>query len=346
MTLQPIETTVQAAVPDTSNGDTSTAHVIDRAVEFLLQQRSAAGWWTDFDTLAGSSTEWVSAFVAVALARSRRPRAVAAARQTWLRLRRTRWWSSGWGFNLTVPSDADSTVWVLHLGSALGERIGGRSLRFLGRHVTSSGALTTYASAGPIRAFTRLSGESFAGWCGSHACVTGAAALLPQLPDRERALAWLRSAQCRSGEWRAYWWPSRHYATALAAEALALASGAGDADRVRRAASWAAADIRRQGAASPFDRAFALRTLLLDPDSRRTAASQLDALARAQRDDGSWPPSARLRIPPPAIVEPDEYPVWIEGGRGGGSVQSDRHALFTTSAVVQALVAAERQVLM
>src|SRR5207244_12723138 len=103
--------------------------------------------------------------------------------------------------------------WVLHLAAALGVRASGRTLRFLSRHITPAGALTTYARAGPIRAYTRLSGTSFAGWCGEHACVTAAGAGLPELPQRDRVLDWLRGAQGPDGAWRSYWWFSPHYTT-------------------------------------------------------------------------------------------------------------------------------------
>lgn len=294
----------------------------------------------DFDTLAGPSTHWVSAFVALALARSRQPDGLAAALETWARLRRARWWSAGWGFNDRVPSDADSTIWVLHLGAALGAGRNGRALRFLSRHITRAGGVRTFASGWAIGAYTRLSGWSFAGWCSEHACVSAAAATLPDLPDRQRVLAWLREAQCADGGWISYWWESRHYATAMAAETLAMTSNADDVQRVARAAHWAARDLaERDAAVSPFERAFALRTLLAGPSTSAAAASTLARLVDSQLADGSWIPSARLRIPPPHVADPDRYESWIEQGGGGGSVQSDRHACFTTAAVLMALAA-------
>jgi hypothetical protein len=317
---------------------------IERAVGYLLHQRTGRGRWQDFDTLAGPSTQWVSAYVALALAQTRDPQALAAAHETWSRLRRRQLLSAGWGYNGRVPSDADSTVWALHLAAALGVQPGRRAQRFLEGHLTPVGALATFANAGPIRLFTRLPGHSFAGWCGPHTCVTAAGAGLSSLPGRERALEWLRGAQRPDGDWRAYWWVSPHYATTLAAEALADVDSAGDKARVRRSVQWTAAEVDRWGSegAMPFDQALALRALLLSPETPPQANAVAEALTSAQLADGSWSPSARLRIPPPQVEDPDAYPWWTEGGRGGGSVQVDQRACFTTATALLALCAVER----
>jgi hypothetical protein len=328
-----------AADAATRPGGRGIASAVDRAVVYLLKRQGPNGW-TDFDTLAGPSTDWVSAFVALALAGTDDPAAREAARRTWTRLRRRRWWSPGWGFNRKVPGDADTTIWVLHLAAALDARASRRTLRFLSAHITDPGGIATYARAGPIRAFTRLAGTSFSGWCGAQVCVTAAGAGLRQLPHRERVLDWLRAAQQPGGGWRSYWWSSPHYATALASEALANAAGPGDADRVARAVRWAAEDLeRRGGALSPFEQAFALRTLLLGSTAGAAVTRLVERVTGGQRADGSWAPSARLRIPPPDVTDPDGYHAWVEGGRGGGSIQSDANACFTTAAVLQALTA-------
>jgi squalene-hopene/tetraprenyl-beta-curcumene cyclase len=321
----------------------STAAAIEHAIAFLLGRRDRNGWWADFDTLAGPSTEWVSAYVALALAQTNHPAGLDAARATWTRLRWRRWWSPGWGYNGTVPSDADTTIWALHLARAIGVSARRRTLRFLSSHVTLAGGVATYARVGPIRAFTELAGASFAGWCSAHACVSAAGAGLPELPQRERVVGWLRDAQGPEGNWKAYWWPSQHYTTALACEALAGIAGPGDASRVSRAVRWTERDIAERGlASSPFDQAFALRTLLLGREAGSMASWVLDHITYSQLADGSWPRSARLRIPPPDVTDPDAYGRWVEGGRGGGSIQSDQNACFTTAAVLQALIAAER----
>lgn len=184
------------ALPSTNRGrEELAARAARDAIRFLIARRTADGLWTDFDTLAGPSIDWVSAFVAVALVRSGEADGVAAALETWKRLRRRRRWSAGWGFNDRVPSDADTTTWVLHLGAALGAGRNRRALHFVSRHITGAGGVRTFANGWAIGAYTRLLGRSFAGWCGEHACVSAAAATLPDLPQGPRVLAWLREAQ-------------------------------------------------------------------------------------------------------------------------------------------------------
>ena len=315
---------------------------VDGGIAFLLRQRDASGWWSDFRTFAGASTEWVSAFVGGALARTNRPAAVAAARETWSRLANARPSAEGWGYSPAVPSDADSTICALRLASAVGAPLSRRALQFLSTHVTAEGALTTYASEGPIRAFTGVTGGSFAGWCGPHTCVTAAGAALPELPDRQRVLAWLRGAQRPDGRWTSYWWTTPHYATALAAEALAADSG--DADRVSRAVRFVGDELLAPTRVlTPFEQAFALRTLLLGSPESPEVSWTVGELTRTQRADGSWPSSAQLRIPPPDAVDPDTCAEWVEGGFGGGSIQVDWAGCFTTAAVLVALRCAEER---
>jgi squalene-hopene/tetraprenyl-beta-curcumene cyclase len=317
---------------------------IERAIAYLLEQRTAAGCWEDFETLAGPSTDWVSAYVALALARTGDPEAVIAARAAWSRLRGRRGPSGGWGYNGKVPPDADSTSWVTQLAAALGSSVGSEAEQFLTQHLTPGGALATYATASRIAAFTQLPGQSFAGWCGPHTCVTAAAAGLASMPGRERMLDWIRDAQEPDGHWRAYWWDSRHYATTFAAAALDDADAPGDKARVERAVRWTAAEVDRSApeGGTAFDRALALRALLLAPETLPRANQLVRALLRAQRAGGSWVPSARLRIPPPQLTEPEAYSPWVEGGRGGGSIDVDQHACFTTATILQALCAVSR----
>ena len=116
-------------------GRAALSHPIDRAIRFLLAARKPDGWWRDFDTLAGSSDEWVRD-------------ALAAAHELWSRLARRQSWSGGWAYNRRVPSDADSTLWALNLGRRLAVTRSFRMRRaraFIGRHLRANGGVATYS---------------------------------------------------------------------------------------------------------------------------------------------------------------------------------------------------------
>lgn len=316
-----------------------------RAVAFLLAQRNRRGWWRDFDTLAGPSDEWVTACVGWVLATAGGAQGAAAARRAWRLLRRRRFWSAGWGYNAMVPADADSTLWALRLARAVGAARGWRvrrGMRFLARHLRPDGGLATYADDGPIRLFTRLQPQvSFAGWCGSHLCVTAAAAGLAGFPARAALLERLRQAQRPDGSWTGYWWREPAYTTALAVQALAQEPGAADRARVERAARWAAGRVAGDGpdADAPAALGWCVEVLAHADGSWARAPLQgaVDRLLAAQRADGSWAPSAWLRIPPPGVVDPERQTAWAIDGRGGASVQPGRTACFTTALILHAL---------
>lgn len=315
---------------------------LERSVTFLLSKASEGHRWADFETLAGPSDEWVSAYVGYALAETDCVEGRAAAERAWGELRRCRTPGQGWGYHSLVPTDADSTLWALRLGAALneleGEHVEG-ALRFLAQHQDRAGAFTTFAKDGPIREFTGLFGDvSFTGWCGVHPCVTAIAAGMPHLPGATAAREWLRASQSVDGSWAAYWWVDPEYTTAFAVEALALD---GDAKRAERAAFWACGR-----AGSPFARAWQVRILLAAPPNPSTSTAlgeTLSWLLANQARDGSWPASAHLRIPPPHVIDPASWPDWVEDGRGGGSVNDDPRRLFTTATVMAALQRALRQ---
>jgi squalene-hopene/tetraprenyl-beta-curcumene cyclase len=315
-------------------------------IRFLLAAQTA-GAWRDFKTLAGTSDEWVTAYVATQLAHVERAETRAAADQALRWLLRRRFFSRGWGYNALVPADSDSTAWVLRLAAQLGStrtRLR-RARQFLETSAFEDGGMPTFARSGPIRRFTRLARKvSFAGWCAPHTCVTAAAA--PVTPGVERARDYLRQTQAADGSWRSYWWVDTEYSTALALEALVNSGGTRDGESIARAAHWASHRLSSDGAVRtalhPDGSAFATALCVLALQSATTTASDEMLAARAwllaaQTADGSWLPSAELRIPPPHERDPDRVSRWQRHGLGAGSILNDQNRLFTTATVVRAL---------
>ncbi len=300
---------------------------VQRAIAFLEQARNAEGWWQDFKLAPGCSDEWVTAYVGKALVSlSTRPKMITALK-AWQLLASRRQSASGWGYNALTPTDADSTMWGLQLAGATGCRgwkAAKKGQTFLTQHVRARGGIATYANDRLIRRFIGASvKQSFQGWCAPHTCVTAAAASLPEF--RWSACDWLRQQQREDGSWGSYWWCEDEYATALAAEALSKSIEPEDYERVQQAINWARKRICRDGSVrsliqssgSPFATAWVARILLLrdHPQEFDNCLKQVVRwLLKNQNVDGSWSPSAGLRVPPPEVTEPENYHKWVLHG--------------------------------
>jgi hypothetical protein len=270
---------------------------IARGLEFLVRARDAEGWWRDFETLAGESDEWVSAFAAWAIAPLPEGRRLAEDTFGLLAFRER---DEGWGYRAGVPADCDSTAWVCRLAARLGRSCepGVAALR---RSRRENGGMPTYRAAGPIRRFTGLPHTMpFHGWTSPHVCVSANA--LAVLSGDAALRRFVENAREPDGGWSGYWWPDRAYPTWLAATAL----------------GW---DARAWAEACPESSAFSLACRVAVG-----AESAVEPLLALQADDGGWPASARLRIPAPGAIDP-----------AGALESLDRNRVYTTAMALGAL---------
>lgn len=296
---------------------------IKAAMEFLLERCSQAGFWRDFHLDIGYSDEWVTAFVGCQLVSTGHPGGVTAARRglDWL-LRRQRP-GSGWGYSAISPPDADSTAWALRLAAALGMETAGTlaAHAFLLTHVSADGGVATYGPATPILfRGNLLDAGRAAGWRAPHDCVTANAARLLGEPVTTA----LRRRQADSGAWRAHWWRTDLFATAMAVQALLASPRPGDQEAVGRAVAWA----RRQPSVgiSAFDTACFLRMAghtMPSGESARWAERLLDM----QQRDGSWPGGAAMLFPLP----------WERERPAEAALHLDQDGVFTTAMALAAL---------
>ena len=178
---------------------------ISAGMDFLLQSRLPSGLWQDFPgtgaddpwlLLFGASDEWVSAYVAAALGAFERDDAKSAASWVWRLLSHRRHQGEGWGFSCISPTDADSTVWGLRLANVVGASESAHAIaanNFLRQHKGRDGGVSTYVPEAAIRLFGDLQPSAINAWCQPHACVTAAAANLPEF--RDDCVRYLRTAQ-------------------------------------------------------------------------------------------------------------------------------------------------------
>jgi squalene-hopene/tetraprenyl-beta-curcumene cyclase len=331
-----------------------------RARAFLISARDADGLWRDFRTLAGQSSDWVTAFVAYALKQSGTDEtADSALSRLLLRQRR----NGGWAYNEDVPADCDSTAWAL-LGLTARQTCEwntnaiDRGVEFICRHQLESldGGFSTYVPSDGINIFIQAGdSDSVAGWTDAHVCVTSVAvqALLTasnfvQSGRVAGALQYLLSKRLPEGNWSSYWWKGRAYSTYHAVRALSLAGFSSAAElpkiakhlvaRQRTDGAWSGEQADR-GVPEAFETAFVLLALSVCNDSELSHAVKrgMRWLVSQQDGDGSWPSVPILRIPAPAVKDPDRPRKWRTNELGTGVIIRDEARLFTTAAVVWAL---------
>jgi hypothetical protein len=308
---------------------------------FLLERQSPEGLWSDFLLAPGLSDEWVTGYVGDRICAE--PGTGEALDRAWQALvaRCQDRPGAGWGYNVHVPQDADSTSWALRLAQGIGcadDDLARSARASLAAFTHPDGLLGTYGPTDEIARFIDAdSDQDFRGWTAGHACVTAAAAGVTDLIDPQVLLA----AQRPDGRWRSYWWASDSFATALAVESLSPYPAAAPA--LERAGDWALAALTADGLA-----AFETANLLLVAavtgrwgDARVTAAER--TLTFTMLPDGSWAPGALLRVPHPEDTDPDAVVDWIPGGRIEGAVVEDLRRVFTTATVVHALGVSMRE---
>jgi hypothetical protein len=219
-----------------------------------------------------------------------------------------------------LPPDGDATTWVLRLAQSLGigESETGRirdGRRLLAALTRPDGGILCYGpqDAPVVDRLIRVGG-SYAGWCNAHQCINAPAAALRIDPA---TISFLRASQRADGSWPAYWWEADEYATAWAVEALAADTE--HVGAVEAAAAWCANRVHADGAVhdadgrpSPYATAlilYALHAAGSNVNAYAVAAGRAERwLLEQQLEDGSWPSSARLRVPAPSAENPSSSP--------------------------------------
>lgn len=326
---------------------------LERGRQFLLAKQGPDGLWRDFLTPAGEASAWPTGFIGTALhVALAETTALARAADTLIVNQNA---DGGWGYNEEVPTDADSTAWVLLFLALTGHR-GDTSIRasacLKGHQRRESGGIATYREPGPIRRYMGVGRWwGFRGWCSPQSEVTALAgralsALRPQDRGLETAAAWryVRSRQRPDGSWSAYWWTAPQYATLQAVE---LARSLGDREPIDRAATWATALQLRDGGwsapgatTSAFATALSLSILLHAGVSGQPVEQAISWLAALQDEDGGWPSHPIMRIPLPGDTDPDRPRRFGLDRLGRGIVVRDQHRTFTSAACVAALARA------
>ena len=285
------------------------------AADYLCGLQHDTGWWADYQLPVGASTQWVTAFAGLALARTAAAtgdavaRSAAEAAARWLL--RHRGYPAGWGYNDRTGADAGSTAVAIRLFRALGIRVRREDERWLLGHWRPAGGFATYEGPGC--------------WGDAHPCVTAMAAMALSETDlrglRGEVAAYVRRTLGPDGTWPAYWWRSHCYSTFHHLTLLRRLGTSGE-----RVAPSPRLVVPAH--ASAFETAYLAGAAWLRGDTAQ-ADRLLAGLLAGQRFDGSWPGAANLRVTDPDCAKPWETP--------RGELYVDQRGVMTTSSVLLVL---------
>lgn len=289
---------------------------ITAAVEYLLDLQQPDGSWHDYQLPVGRATQWVTAFVGLALAQAsvddRRPEARAGCERAARWLTRTRTYSAGWGYNEKTGVDADSTGLALRLLRAVGHPVEPRDEQRLLAQWREGGGFATYDGPGY--------------WGVAHPCVTAVAFMALTSEDRCRLSSeldqYLRRVKRSDGIWPAYWWRTHFYSTYHHMTLLRTLGLSGSfADPV--------GELVIPKDATAFDLAYAVGIEHLRAPSSPLASELLAQLLKRQLPDGSWCGDYNLRVTDPGCTKP-----WVDPQ---GQLYRDLFGTITTASAIMVL---------
>ncbi len=298
----PIEFQPKQKFETVSNSDES----VECGMEFMQKHCHEGVYSEDFGLRHGDSTGWATAYIARLMYQIDSEKSDSNP-EVLFELQNS---DGGWGYNNSVPSDADSTanaLIFLKQNGLDGEERYSKAISYLKKYQHENGGISTYTQED-----LKNMGYEGEGWSAPHVCVTALVAEVLEGEEREKAFSFLQNQRKPDGSFPAYWWASDIYATYQAMKILG-----GDSKMMEYFESVEYDNV--------FDLSMKIQGLTdLNLDTKKLVG---ELLSRQQRD-GSWPSSPILKIPRPDI-KPGEVTIDTE-------VVVDKNRLFST---VNALLA-------
>jgi squalene cyclase len=338
----------------------SIANMIDNAISkglrFLKGTRCKDSLWRDFDTLAGKSSDWVSAFVSYSVSDSlASERMTLSTRRILMHRQRP---NGGWSYNRYVPTDCDSTAWALlalSQNKRYNESVIKRGIHYIQQHQDrTQGGFSTYNADDQIDTFIQLHNKHLDGWYSLHVDVTSIVIQCLMSYDFSldseiirKAALYVNRERYDNCYWKSYWWKGYSYSTYNALKALLICKSIG-LEHLKKILLFLSSSQKQDGGwndscgdeSEVFATAFVILTLLLYPMDITISHLKKGIywLLCVQNADGSWPVRPILKIPPPLISNPDTIKKWRNNEIGTGVMIEDKKRIFTSSSVLRALI--------
>jgi len=296
-----------------------------RAVMYLIDMQDDSGAWCDFRVDPGVADAWTTGYVGDAISTATDTAADLEAIVAAIDFLKGKELERGaWGYNDTIPVDADSTAWCLtFLGKA--GIVFKRPFQVLARHQDRD-------SRG-FKSYNDLDAHST--WQQPHVDVSAAVAkALVYDPIGDSDLSGLLNYLIQSREetlWPSFWWSTPLYATAHVLDALRIHGRLREIDKTLRVEMLQA--VKSQVRTSdPFLLAHGAEIAFMLADET-LARNLVESLLPLQHRDGRWMAgSPALRYADPSVSHP-----WRFAGDRAGRLVYDQQSLFCTATALRAL---------
>lgn len=301
---------------------------IDKSLSFIKMRKNSDNSWSDFMTLAGTGTNWITAFVISMLGEFPENKDYLQDSMIWLE-------KQGGKYNNDVIIDADSTNFLIRAKSIMNGDVHASDLQKWIQFRHPSGGFSTYIGNGINKVLHVNPYSDTKGWTSEQYCVTAVACWIAKMSNNEdvyrKSLSFLRNGVKLDGSLPSYWWTEDLYATAFA-----VMSGLDQKpldyllSRQTKEGFWT-----NMNKPSVFYTALSIKALESvsgdDKSIKEHIARGIKWLLCQQNEDGSWDSENILRIPAPEILDPQKIIKWRKSSFGVNIITDNYQRVFTTA---------------
>ena len=304
---------------------------IDKSLTFIKNRKKNNNSWSDFMTLAGSGTNWITAFVVSMLGEFPENKSYLQDSLAWLEKQ---------GRNFVVI-DADSANFLIKAKEMMDQEILGSDINQWKQFRHPSGGFSTYVGHEINKILHVDAHTDTKGWTSEQYCVTAVACWIAKSMDNkevyQKSLSYLQQGMRPDGSILSYWWTEDLYATAFAVMCgLDEKPLAYLLSRQTSEGYWT-----NMGKPSVFYTSLCVKALesitAADANIRNCIEQGIKWLLSQQNDDGSWDSEYLLKIPSPEVLDPQEIKRWKKSSFGVNVITDNYERVFTTALTYNAL---------